>query len=236
MSLAWDSQKVQNTSTPRPAASAAVSRADPTLADARRSHHVHHSTVATDRAIQHGVEGRHLPAPTDQGGLRAPHDAIARADRQKPSRAHGFVGPLDAHPLGVTQHHGVLDESRGELGQHHRAGGCRRFHPLGKPDLLTDRGVTRDTRTDLTGNDLARIQAHPQPQRDTVTVLHLARQPDRLLLDGQRGQARPDRVVLQRNRRPEQRHQAIAGELLHRAAVALHRGCAAADQFGHDLA
>ena len=59
----------------------------PALADARRSHHIHHTTAATDRAVHHGVEGRHLPAPTDQARLGAPDQAIARADRQQPTRA-----------------------------------------------------------------------------------------------------------------------------------------------------
>ena len=77
-------------------------------------------------------------------------------------------------------------------------------------------------RTDFTGNNPARIQTHPQPQIHAVTAPHLSRQPVRLLLDGQRRQARPDRMILQRHRRPEQRHQAITGELRHRAAVPAH--------------
>ena len=51
----------------------------PALADARRSHHIHDTTAATDRAVHHGVEGRHLPAPTDQARLGAPDQAIPRA-------------------------------------------------------------------------------------------------------------------------------------------------------------
>ncbi len=78
MSRAWDSQKVQNTSTPRPAAKRRGLPGHPALADARRSDHVHHTTAATDRAVHHGVEGRHLPAPTDQGRLGTPDEAIPR--------------------------------------------------------------------------------------------------------------------------------------------------------------
>ena len=74
------------------------------LADARRSHHVHDATAAIDRAVHHGVKGRHLPTPTDQARLGAPDQPIARADRHQPARAHRLVGALDAHPLRFTQH------------------------------------------------------------------------------------------------------------------------------------
>ena len=62
----------------------------PALADARRSHHIHHTTAATDRAVHHGVEGRHLPAPTDQARLGAPDQAIA-AGRSPPAGARAPV-------------------------------------------------------------------------------------------------------------------------------------------------
>ena len=55
----------------------------PGLADARRSHHIDHTTAATDRALDHGVERCHLPAPADQARLGARDQAIPRADRQQ---------------------------------------------------------------------------------------------------------------------------------------------------------
>ena len=133
----------------------------PGLADARRSHHVHHTTAATDRALHHGVERRHLPAPTHQGRLGAPELAVARADPHQPARAHRFVGPLDADPLRFTQYGGVLDQPRRRLREHHPARGRHRFHPLRKPDRLADRSVTHCPRADLTGDHPTRIQAHP---------------------------------------------------------------------------
>jgi len=42
-------------------------------------------------------------------------------------------------------------------------------------------------------------------------------------------------VVLQRGRCSEQRHDAVAGELVDRPAVVVHDGCAAVNQIGHDL-
>ncbi len=185
----------------------------PGLADARRSDHIHHTTAATDRAVHKGVECRHLPAPTDQARLGAPDQAIPRADRHQPARAHRFVGALDAYPLRFSQRHGVLDQLRGRLREHHPARGRHRFHPLRKPDRLAGRGVTQRPRADLTGDHPTRIQAHPQPQRHAVAAGHLGRQPVGLLLDGQRGKARPKSMILQRNWGAEQRHHPVAGVL-----------------------
>ena len=51
----------------------------PALADARRSHHVHHTTATTDRAVHHCLKRRHLPAPTDQARLGVPDQATGAA-------------------------------------------------------------------------------------------------------------------------------------------------------------
>ena len=185
----------------------------PALADARWSDHVHDTTAATDRTVHEGVDGSHLPAPADQARLGAPDHAISWADPHQPAHAHRFVGTLDVHPLRFGQHGGVLDEPRGRLRQHHPAGRRHRFHPLREPDLLADRGIPQRPRTDLTGDHPARIQANPQPQLDTVAALHLGREPVGLLLDGQRGQARPKSVILQRNWGAEHRHHPVAGVL-----------------------
>ena len=85
----------------------------PALADARRSHHIHDTTAATDRAVDHGVERRHLPVPTDQARLGAPDQAMPRLDRDQSARGHRFVGSFDAHPLRFGQHHQMLDQPRG---------------------------------------------------------------------------------------------------------------------------
>ena len=154
----------------------------------------------------------------------------------QPARGHRFVGPLDAHPLPFTQRHGVLDQPRGRLRQHHPARGRHRFHPLGKPDRLAGRGVAQRPQADLTGNHPARIQAHPQAKIDTVAALHFGRQPVGLLLDGQRGQTPPKCMILQRNRGAEDPHHPVAGGLHRPAAVALHHRCRASHQLGHDLA
>ena len=65
--------------------------------------------------------------------------------------------------------------------------------------------------------------------------MHLWGQAGDFVLNAQRGQARTQRVVLQSGGRAEHRHDAVAGELVHRAAVAPHHRRSLHDEFGHDL-
>ena len=207
----------------------------PALADTRRSHHIHHTTAATDRAVHNGVDRGHLRPATDQGRLGAPDLAIARADRHQLARAHRFVGPLDAHPLRFTQHHGVLDQPRGRLRQHHPARRGHRFHPLRHTDLLPDRGVTERPRTDLTGDHPTGVKSHPHVEIHTVALSDFDGKPLRLLLNAHGRQAGTNGVILQRHRGAEHRHHPVAGEL-HAPAVAAHHRRPALHQLGHDLA
>ena len=144
-SRACDSQKAHITSTPRPAASAAASRATRLLPMPGGP-----TTFTTPPrppivAVHYGVEGRHLPVPTDQARLGAPDQAIPRSDRHQPARAHRFVGTLDVHPLRFGQHT-MCSTSRAVDSESITApGGRSRFHPLGHPDLLADRGVAQTT-------------------------------------------------------------------------------------------
>ena len=99
-------------------------------------------------------------------------DAVAAVGHaQQPPGRHRFVGTLDAHQLRFAEHRGALDQPRGGLAEHHPTRRCHRLHPLRHPDLLTDGGVTQSARTDLTGDHLTGIQAHPQLQVDTVAAL-----------------------------------------------------------------
>jgi hypothetical protein len=116
------------------------------------------------------------------------------------------------------------------------SGGSDRLHPLCHTDLVSDCGVTQSTRTDLTGDHFTGVQSHAQPQVDTVAGFGLSGQPGRLLLDARCRKTSADSVVLQGRPGTQHRHDPVAGELVHRAAVAVHHRCSPLDQFGHDLA
>ena len=150
--------------------------------------------------------------------------------------AHRLVGTLDLNQLGLAQGRCAINQSRGGRAEHHPTRRGDRLHPLSHSDLLTDGGVTEWAGTDFTGDHLTGVQAHPQLQVHTVALSDVDRKPLRLLLYAQRRQAGAESVVLQRDWRAEHRHDAVAGELAHRSAVALHHRRATVQQFGHDLA
>ena len=155
---------------------------------------------------------------------------------QQPLSRDGLIGPLDPNQLGLAQGRHAINQPRGRRAQHHPAGGSDRLHPLSHPHLLTDGGVTKWAGTDFTGDHPARVQAHPQPQLHTVTLCYFDGKPLRLLLNPQRRKTSAESVILQRHRRAEHRHDAVAGETADRAAVPLNRDCRTVDQIGHDLA
>jgi len=146
------------------------------------------------------------------------------------------LGTLDVNQFGFAESHCAIDQPRGGLAEHYTARWSYRLHPLSHSDLLTDRGVTERTRTDLTDDHLTGIKSHPQQQLHTVAVMKVDRKPLRLLLKAQCSHARACCVILQRHRRTKHRHDPVTGEFVHRAAVALHHRCALVGEVGHDLA
>ena len=58
------------------------------------------------------------------------------------------------------------------------------------PDLLTDRGVSQRPRTNLTGDHLTGVKAHPHLEVHTVALSDFDAKPLRLLLNAQRPPSR----------------------------------------------
>ena len=119
---------------------------------------------------------RHRVPPSPSAGRpgwprRARRDPPAGLIATSRRARTGSSAPLILHPLRFGQRHGVLDQPRGRLRQHHPARRCRRFHPLRKPDRLAGRDVAQRPRTDLAGDHPTRVQAHPQLQGHTVAVV-----------------------------------------------------------------
>jgi hypothetical protein len=138
--------------------------------------------------------------------------------------------------LGLAESRSALDKSRRGLTEHHLTRRSDRLHPLRHADLLTDGGVTERSRTDLTGDHLAGVKSYAQLKVHTVTGVDVDGERLGLLLNSQGRQTGTQSVVLQGNRRTEHRHDSVTGELVHRAAIALHNCRAAVGQVGHDLA
>ena len=149
---------------------------------------------------------------------------------------HRFVGALDVHPLRFDQHHGVLDQPRGRLRQHHPA---RRAPPI--PSAARTRRSRRSRRSPSDPEPMSPAITRPEfrptrncratPSRRCTSAANRVR----LLLDGQCGKACSKSVILQRNRGAEQRHHPVA-VVLHGSAVALHHRRRPLHELGHDLA
>ena len=71
--------------------------------------HAHHTTAAADRMLHHGLEGGHLPAPTDQSRFSAGSGPVSRLDGQQQTRRKWLVMALDEHQLGIGEDGSVLD-------------------------------------------------------------------------------------------------------------------------------
>ena len=231
--MVWDSQCTVTTAASRIAASAAVSRANrllpipggPTMLTTHPAPPIASSTSAVS----------HFPRTPNQSRLVA-LTRLMFLDGQEPPRRNGSARTLDRMQFGLAEQHRVLDQTSRRLTEHDPAGRRYRFHPLRHTDLFADGGVTGVPRTDFAGDDLARVEPDAQLQSDTVAAHHIGRERDRLIVNLQRRDAGTNRVILQRRRRPEDRHDPVAGELVDGASVALHHGRRTVEQLGHDLA
>jgi hypothetical protein len=118
---------------------------------------------AAYRLVQDPGDGVQLPGAPYQLGVVSPAVLVLRCRRDQAARGYRIFGTLDAHHFRISQHRGFVNQLGGGHTEHHPTGRRYRFHPLRHPDLLTDRRITQSTRTDVTGNHLAGIKAHPQP-------------------------------------------------------------------------
>ena len=121
-----------------------------------------------------------------------------------PFSSSGSTG-LDRHGVPHERERGGADQ---DLARRRRL-----LEPGGDVD-----GIAGDERLALAGDDLARVHAGAERERDRQ-LLAERRQP---IADLGHGADRPQRVVLVRDRDAEHRHRRVADELLHRAAVPLH--------------
>ena len=88
---------------------------------------------------------------------------------------------------------------------------------------IADRGVVHaQVVSDASDHDDARVDADPHLEIDVLRVRELLAQRRERTLDSERRQHRAPRRVLERDRSAEDRHDSVAGELVHRALVAVY--------------
>ena len=96
--------------------------------------------------------------------------------------------------------------------------------PRGQVRRVPHRGVVHpQILADGADHDEARVDAHPHSELDAVHPSHVLRERLELALDRERSAERAMGVVLVGDRRPEERHDAVAKELIDRPFVAVHR-------------
>src|SRR6202000_1987907 len=159
-----------------------------------------------------------FPAPTYQIRLSTPDNVTPLRHAQQPLGADRLMGAFDANTLILTESRRALDKSSCRRAEHDSTRGCHRLHSLRHANLLTDGGISERARTDFTGDYLSGVQSHPQLQIHIIALPRVDGKPFGLLLNAQRRETRTKSEILQRHRRPEHRHDAVAGELVHRAA------------------
>jgi hypothetical protein len=116
-----------------------------------------------------------------------------------------------------------LDELPGGVADNHRAGFGLTLHPRrhigSRPgEVCGVRGATQ-----AASDDGARVDPHPDGERDAVAAGELGADVRRPLHQPQTGQHRAARVVLVHGGIPEARHHAVALELEHATVQFLHR-------------
>ena len=138
-------------------------------------------------------------------------------------RAHRFCLPLD---LKLTK----IVENEKSISQVLRAPAHNDLPRFREPEeprrevrRVTHRGVVHpQIFADGADHDEARVDTHAHSKLDGVRPSHVGGERLQLPLDRERRTQRAMGVVLVSDRRPEQRHHAVAEELVDRALVAMH--------------
>ena len=171
---------------------------------------------------------------------RSPREVEPRARRTRAAQLEDpdrSAGPLDFELAEVGEVQITVREALGGFGHVGAARFGQRLHSLREPDSVTDRRVLAAALgADISGNDLARVDADPgreteaerSPQLGGVITCQLAHPKGRV--------AGPLGVVFLRYRSSEQGHDSVARELVDRAAELLHALAEQIEEALHDRA
>jgi hypothetical protein len=130
--------------------------------------------------------------------------------------------PLDRHRAQRSGLHVALGQPEGLRGGQHGAGGGHLLHPRGQVRGLADRGVVHaQVAADRAHHDLAGVEADPDLDRNALGPPQPIGVPPDPILHAQRRVAGAHRVILMGERGPEEGHDAVAHDLVHRALIAV---------------
>ena len=178
---------------------------------------------ALAKASPSSASSRSRPA----SGVRAASEC--EPSRPPPSRSASTskarrepATPLSVSSPQIARLEEAGDEPRRRLGDEHAPGRRGRLQARGEVRGVADGGVVHaQVVADAADHHDARVDADAHAEIDAVRVGELLAQRLERALHAERSQHGAPRRVLERDRRAEDRHDAVAGELVHRALVAM---------------
>jgi hypothetical protein len=200
--------------------------AEPALADARLADEADDLPLAGERALEALLEHRHLSCPSDETREAAhPGDVEPRAELATAlelEETERLAQPLHVRRSEIAEAQVSPDELRGVLGQERPPRLGELLHPLRQPDRVPEgRVVHAQIVADPAHDDLSRVEADADGEVEAARGAQPVRVAPDLVAEIQRRPARALRVVLVGDRRAEERHDAVAGELVDGALEAV---------------
>jgi hypothetical protein len=199
--------------------------------------------IPPPRAFEGGVEDGHVAIAPDEGrktaGPRAVEAGAKRTHSFEVEQPDRLRHPFHFGASEVLKHAVALDQSRRVLGEADVPRLGERLHALRQTDdvalggevhaqIVADHSYSAD-------HHLARVEPDAHRERHPVLGAHLVGVLARRVSERQRRVAGPLGVVLVRDRRPEERHDAVAGELVDEALEALDAVGEDREEALHDL-
>ena len=173
-----------------------------------------------------GERGHFQLAARERGQAAGQGDLEPRAGARQPRElvhGHGLGEALDRHLAERRRLDMPLGEARDARRHEDGARPGELLHAAGEVRARADRGVVHgEAAADRADDDLPGIEADADARRDAPARVQLAPVALERLLHAQGGVTGADGVVLERHRRAEQRHDAVAHHLVHRALVLAH--------------
>ena len=196
--------------------------ARPSLAAAKAS--------VENRDLSVAPHHRHDPERPDGAAQLRRFGALQHEDPER------FAGSLHGRVAEILQSEPPVDQPGGVLRQVGRAGLGAGFHALGQADGVTEGGgIEAQVLTDPGDHHLAGVESETGVQVDTVRGAQFLGIGGDCVDEVPGGVTGPPRVILLGDRRPEERHDPVAGELVHRAAEPTDPLSVDLHEAGHDL-
>jgi hypothetical protein len=206
--------------------------------------------LADARGRQDGAEARHAAVPcllvhldqtfqlrpaADERGLEAAGESRRlRIDAHQPPGWHAVCLALEIEIVHRLQLDGVAHELAGRVPEEDLTGAGGLLESRGDVDGIT--GGVEMLRARVAHDDLAGVHARPQGNAYATLLLELHVQRFELVAELRCRAHRAHGVVLVHRRNPEDSHDGVADELLHRAAVPFEHGLGRLEVASHDPA